>query len=295
MTPDKSKSELTLIQPEMLPGGDALLFTAIKGFSLEQSTIEAASLKTDKREALVENATSPRYLVPGYLVFARAGTLWVAPFDAKRLKLTGTARPLVSGVAHHSSNIFEQFDVTYGGVLVYAPGAESEAERYVVELDRQGHARTVTTQNRAYEDLSLSPDGRRLAMTLEGAEWNIWIYDLQQKTLARLTFEGTNNKDPFWSADGKSIVYSSLRGGQWSIYKKAADGTGAEEKVLATYEWTVASSFSPDDKYLALFQQHTGQNTWILPLENAAKPYVFIDGPFTVNFPKFSPDGRWIT
>src|SRR5262249_17228880 len=74
-----------------------------------------------------------------------------------------------------------------------------------------------------------------------------------------------------------------------------ADGTGAEEKVLATYEWTVASSFSPDDKYLALFQQHTGQNTWILRLENAAKPYVFIDGPFTVNFPKFSPDGRWIT
>jgi eukaryotic-like serine/threonine-protein kinase len=293
LAPDKDNAELGLIEPQILPGGQALLITVVKRFSVEQSSIAVLSLKTAERKILLQNATSPHYVSPGYIVFARSGTLWAAPFDSKLLKLTGEAIPLVSGVANHSGAVMEQFDLSNEGKLVYAPGAESEAQRSIVELDRSGNAHTVTTQALPYEDLSLSPDGHRLAVTVEGIDWNIWVYDLDAKALRRLTFEN-DNRDPFWSADGKSIVYTSLRNGQWGLYEKAADGTGSEKTLFRSPEWTVASSFSPDNRSLIFFHQTTGESTWVLPLENGGKPYLYLQGPFAIWFPKFSPDGRWV-
>jgi Tol biopolymer transport system component len=295
LVPDGKRGELFLQHPQMLPGGRALLFTTANGFGTERSTIAVLSLKTGKRETLLQNAARAFYVSPGYIVFNRSGKIWTVPFDLNDLKLAGTPVPLIEGVASSNTDKSGQFAVSQTGILVYAPGEGAESERQVVEVDRKGQVHPLTQSLRAYEDLDLSPDGRHLAYTIEGAQWNVWTYDIQRGTLSRLSFEN-DNRDPFWTADGKKIVYSSLRNGQWELNMKAADGSGTEQKLHSSVNWQVASSLSPNGRNMAFIVSDpaTGLDIWILPLESGGKPYVFLQTPFMENFPQFSPDGHWI-
>ncbi|MDD5544671.1 MAG: protein kinase [Acidobacteriia bacterium] len=294
LSPEEGSGELSLLQPEMLPGGENLLLTIQKGFNAEQSSIAVVSVKTHQHKILLGNATSPRYVEPGFIVFGRSGTLWAIPFDLKRAAVAGNAEPLIEGIANNDSGAFEQFAVSDNGILVYAPGSEAQAVRQVVEVDRNGTLHAITTDNHPYEDLALSPDGRHLAMTIEGPMWNIWTFDLQRSTLTRLTFEN-DNRDPFWSPDSKAVTYASLRNGHWGLFSKFADGTGSEKTVYTSTNWVFPCSFSPDGKHLAFVQQDPASSAdiWTLALQDGqAAP--FLKTPFTEWFPQYSPDSRWI-
>ena len=295
ISPSEGNGAVGFGQPWMLPGGQSLLVTVETGFGGQQSSVALLSLKSLKLKTLLQDATNPAYLAPGYLVFGRAGALWGVPFDLQKLALTGPSAPLVNGIADNNGGTFDQFAVSESGMLVYAPGSEARPEREIVEADRSGNSQAVTASPRAYEDLSLSPDGNHLAITIEGPLWNIWTYDLVKKTLARLTFEN-DNRDPIWSADGKSVGYTSLRNGRWGIYEKPADGSGQERLVFHSPDWTFVSSFSPKDQTMAMVQDDpvTGPAIWLLPLEPAGKPRVFLQTQATEWFAQYSPDGRWI-
>ncbi len=295
ISPNESTGAVAIGQPSVLPDGKSLLVAVENGFGGQQSSVAVLSLKTRKLKMLLQDGTNPGYVAPGYLVFGRAGTLWGAPFDAKSLRLAGPAVPLVSGVVDNEGGTFDQFAVSESGMLVYAPGGETRPEREIVETDRSGNAQVISTSPRPYEDLSLSPDGNRLALTIEGSLWNVWTFDIASKTLARLTFQD-DNRDPFWTADGKNVVYTSLRNGRWGIYEKAADGSGQERLLSRSSVWSVASSFSPDGRTMAFFQEDpaTGPDIFLLPLDPLGKPRVFLRTPAAEWFPQFSPDSRWI-
>src|SRR6185436_18004035 len=94
--------------------------------------------------------------------------------------LTGSS----SGAAH--------FAVGGDGAMVYVPATSLHDARSLVAVDRSGVARPLTDARRPYEDMSLSPDGRRLALTIEGPSWNIWVLELARGTLTRLTLEHDN-------------------------------------------------------------------------------------------------------
>ena len=295
ISPKASTGAVAIGQPNVLPGGESLLVAVENGFGGQQSGVAVLSLKTRKLKTLLQDAVNPKYIAPGYLVFGREGTLWGAPFDAKNLQLAGPAVPLVSGIADNEGGTFEQFSVSEGGMLIYAPGSETRPEREIVETDRTGNAQVISTSPRPYEDLDLSPDGKRLALTMEGSLWSIWTFDLATKTLTRLTFQD-DNRDPFWTADGKDIAYTSLRGGHWGIYQKAADGSGQERLLFRPPVWSVVSSFSPDGRTIAFFQDDpaTGADIFLLPLDPVGKPRVFLRTPAAEWFAQYSPDGRWI-
>ncbi len=295
LSPNASTGAVAIGQPSILPGGRSLLVAVENGFGGQQSNVAVLSLKTRKLKILLQDATNPSYVAPGYLVFGRAGTLWGAPFDAKSLQLAGPPAPLVSGVADNEGGTFDQFAVSESGMLIYAPGSEAHPEREIVETDRSGNAQVISTSPRPYEDLSLSPDGKRLTLTIEGSLWNVWTFDLATKTLARLTFQD-DNRDPFWTADGKDIAYTSLRNGRWGIYEKAADGSGQERLLFHSPVWSVVTSFSPDGRTMAFFQDDpaTGADIFLLPLDPLGKPRVFLRTPASEWFAQFSPGGRWI-
>ena len=154
----------------------------------------------------------------------------------------------------------------------------------------------VTPSPKAYEDLSLSPDGHHLALTVEGEPWNIWTYDLVRKTLARSVPLKTIIAIRSGRRTGRTSRIPSLRNGRWGIYEKPGDGNGPEQQVFHSDEWTFVTSFSPDDRTMALVQDDpvTGADIWLLPLEAAAKPSVFLRTPATEWFAQFSPDSRWV-
>ena len=65
--PDPKKGERNHNFPEILPGGQAVLFTIGVGAPFDDSKIAVLSLKTGEQRVLVEGGTSARYVPTGHL------------------------------------------------------------------------------------------------------------------------------------------------------------------------------------------------------------------------------------
>jgi len=89
-----------------------------------------------------------------------------------------------------------------------------------------------------------SPDGRLLAYEdLKGYEntWrkhhvssvtrDVWILDRETGAHQQLTRFRGEDRDPVWSADGRTLYYLSERGGNFNIWKRPADGSGPPVQV----------------------------------------------------------------
>src|SRR2546427_4408076 len=83
-TIDTARGEVRHLFPAAVPGNGALLFTVYSG-ARDGSRIEVVSLQAGRRAALIAGSAA-RALPRGRIVFERAGSLWVAPFDADRLR-----------------------------------------------------------------------------------------------------------------------------------------------------------------------------------------------------------------
>ncbi len=84
--------------PEILPGGDTLLFHIEGGLDFDDMQVVAQSLDTDERHVLLEGGSQPRYLPTGHLIYLREDTLLAVAFDPASLEVKGHAVPLVRGV-----------------------------------------------------------------------------------------------------------------------------------------------------------------------------------------------------
>jgi serine/threonine-protein kinase len=294
--PDPRKKERAFRWPQVLPGGKALLYTIGTGASFDEARIAVLDLETGNSRTLIEGGSYPQYGPSGHLLFVRAGELLAAPFDLGRLAVTGTPFLVLTGISSGAANGGAQFRLAADGTMVYVTGAAAgSTDRRLLWVDRQGTSRPVTDILRPYEDLDLSPDGRRIALTIEGAAWNIWTLDLERGTLTRLTLEETNT-DPLFTPDGKRIVYTSFREGQYGLYWKAADGSGPEERLTTSPHFLHTYTWSGDGHRLAYneFHPETGGDIWVLDLQGDRKPQSFLRTPFQELFPAFSPDGRWM-
>jgi serine/threonine-protein kinase len=295
--PDPQTGESRHALPYHLPGGDVILFASYKGPSPANATLEALSLRTGERRILVQGATHGRYVPPDRLVYASGGALLSAPFDRADLAVTGPALPVLESVLSSSSSGSAHFSMSGDGTLVYLPTNTLHDERSLVAVDRSGVARPLTDARHPYEDMALSPDGRRLALTIEGPTWGIWILDLERRTLTRLTLEN-DNRDPHWTPDGQRIVYTSFRNGQYGIYERLADGSGPEEQLTTGEYLQGPESWSPDGSAMAFSQwsPETHTDIWILPrLDGVAdEPRPLVTTRFWDGSSVFSPDGGWL-
>ena len=103
-----------------------------------------------------------------------------------------------------------------------------------------------------------------------------------------------NDSDPIFSPDGRWVVFYSSRQPA-GIYRKASNGAGAEELVVATGPDTHPSDWSPDGRFL-LYTGDNGKTTglWVLPMTGDRKPFPYLATSAAETDGQFSPDGRWI-
>src|SRR5262249_22668287 len=179
---DASRHELSHRYPDVLPGGQGVVFTVKPedALSWDEARIEAVSLRTGERSILIKGGACARYVAPGHLVYYRSGSLWAAPFDPARLKVTGPALLMVEGVSSDAEWGLAGFSISRHGTLVYMPGRPQGLDRRVVRVDRTGKSRPLMDDRRNFLDPRLSPDGRRLALQIGGANDQIWVYDLER-------------------------------------------------------------------------------------------------------------------
>jgi DNA-binding beta-propeller fold protein YncE len=80
--PDGTRGEADHLWPEVLPGGQAVLFTitATTG-DLDHEQVALLDLRTGTQTTLIRGGSDARYVSSGYLVYGAAGTLSAVAFD----------------------------------------------------------------------------------------------------------------------------------------------------------------------------------------------------------------------
>ena len=297
-TLDKSKKEVTHRWPQVLPGAKAVLFTSHTQSTadFDNATIEVLDLSTGHRKVLQSGGSYPRYVSSGHLVFVSKATLFAVPFDLARLEITGSPAPIVQNVFWNSTEGAAQYSVSPAGVLTYLRGGPEVAKYPVVSVDRQGRAARLIDETGAYASPRLSPDGRRLALTmLKDTNFDIWVYDLERSVPTRLTFDDAPDTEQVWSPDGRFIIFSSARGGPDNLYRKRADGSGDEEQLTKSDRPTWANTWSHDGRSVGYVEMGPQGNFDVGKLsldDHKAQP--MLTSQFRETDPMISPDGRWL-
>jgi serine/threonine-protein kinase len=293
---DTTKGERTLKYPHALPGGRSVLYTVAvtESESFDDAHIAVFSPRTGQKKVLVEGGTHPRYSASGHLVYARNGNLLAVGFDPDRLEVRGQPVVVLEGVLMSRNTGTANFDISPSGDLAYAPGICEGGARTLHWVDRSGHAEKLPLPAKSYLHPRISPDARKLAIEIEGANHDCYIYDFASGVLSNITTDGISHW-PLWSADGQTIGYRSGVMGHFQLRQVPADRSRPPEQVIATGFSQNAESYSPDGRAIAYTATEPGSpsKVIILPLEGG-NPQPLNDSKYAQGSPKFSPDGRWL-
>ena len=301
---NKEKGEITHRWPQVLPGAQAILFTAhtVVG-NFDEATIEMQSLRTGRRKTLVTGGHFGRYASSGHLLYFRKSALYAAPLDADRMELSGPAVVVQEGVWGRVPSGAAFLDLTRTGILVYMK--EKPPTETLEWLDSTGRTQPLRSGASSYVDtIRFSPDGKRLAMgTVEGVNLDLWAYEWERDKMTRLTFSPSADSFPVWVPNGKHIAFQSNVGGKTNLYWIRADGGGEVVRLTDSKNVQRPYSFTPDGKRLAFEEEtaQTGSDLWTVTLEDAesdhpktGKPEPFLQTAFNESAPMISPDGRWV-
>ncbi len=290
-----NKGQVSYRWPVLLPDGNHLMFTAESEGGNASSRVLVRSLKDGKTKTVVDNADYAEYVKPGYILLIRNGALFASKFDLGDLALKGSLIPVLTDVTTISQTGQPEFSLADDGTMIYLPGTTLSDDRNLAWVDRSGKIIKSTDLHRPIEDCAISPDGKEVAVTIEGAAWNIWIYDVGRNTLSRLTY-GTDARDPLWTPDGKSVIYNSYRDGFYGLYMTSLDNPGKETRLVKSNYFVVAYSISKDGKYVAYTEADSLGNQQILVkgLKANVSPRIINKEPFNREYPMFSPNGKYI-
>jgi len=291
-TPDTAAGELGHWWPEMLPGSQAVLYTAY-GTTAEHSRIRVLNLKTGERKTLVDGGIYGRYLADGRLVFFRDGNMLSVPFDVRHLKVTGEALPLLQHVAIGWLSATPVFAVSSDGTLAWAADSEYSTPKRLVWVDGAGRESSALAEPGAYADARLSPDERRIAFTLAAPTPDVWVADLATGIRTRITAGRGIERSPIWSPDGRRLYYQQEHG-VLDVYTRAADAGDSAVLVATSRFDKFPGAITPDGRGLLAAEDSLHERIVLLPLATGAAPRELLPRPVDQESPTLSPDGRWL-
>ena len=244
-----------------------------------------------------------RYLPTGHIAYGLDGSLFVLPFDAKRLEVTGEAVKVVDNIVSKGGGPAGVPQAAFSRVGSLAFVSRTPPPLTLAWVDRSGQERLLNVPTRSYFQPRLSPDEQRLAVMITAAIGNadVWEWDFSHENLSRVTDDGNHNYLQ-WTPDGHRLSFLSQSGpvssgGRGTISWKRVDNSNAEiETLLSGQLARPPLSWSPDGRVLAFVNIHpvTRADIWTMRVDEKSPPQSFLQTRFQEGSPTFSPDGRWL-
>jgi Tol biopolymer transport system component len=273
--------------PQFLDGGDHFLYMS-RGRTDAQNKVFLTSLSSPAtRTQILEGVPAFSYAAPSHVLYFQMGQLLARRLDVQQRELVGPPVPL-------AENGRPPFSASRTGALTYR--TVSSRPNPLLWLQPDGTLIGEAAPPGFYTDPQISPDGTQLALaTRDSANGNfdVAIMDLDSKVTRKLTLNPATERAPVWSPDGKSIVFLSFRPDAPGLYRKNANGVGAEELVLPSngvvwpYQWM-------QDR-LVIFDGISGSNdVAMLSGDDLQQRTDLVTTPFNDVDGAVSPDGKWL-
>ena len=188
-----------------------------------------------------------------------------------------------------------------GGELVYEVGG------YVYRLDAQtGREQRVPIKvfgdfpdtvpyfrnvRQNIETYAVSPNGVR---ALFGARGDIYTAPAKEGEVRNLTdSQGVRELAPAWSPDGRWVAYLSDRSGEYEVYVRPGDGSGAERRLTSDGDiWRFPVVWSPDSTMLAYGDKR--QRLRYVEVSTGRTVEVDRGARGDITYYTFAPDSRWL-
>lgn len=289
---DVPAPKMAQLWPRVLPDERHILFLAV-GPDKTKEGIYAADLDSKKTQFVAPARSLFEYSPAGYIIFGRQQAILAQRFDAKKLAVNGDPLPVVDRAGEFSTVWGATASASANGTLVYSRPVNraSQLQWYT----RAGKKAGSVAGARNYNQLLMSPDGKRVAVELNGTERStnrtIWLLELSNGILSPFTPNtGGAYADAVWSPDSRDLVYVSSRGGKPVLLRKPVGG-GAEQVVIPPEGELYPEEWLPDGSILAI--NANGKDIFRIP-PAGGKPQSIFHTDFESDEPHVSPDGRWV-
>ncbi|MHC4174592.1 MAG: protein kinase domain-containing protein [Planctomycetota bacterium] len=298
-TLDLEEGEVWHAWPSVLPNNNILFASYRRKEGIRESRLEVVSRAGGTRHVVLDGGVFGRYLPSGHLIFVRNDSLLVARFDPKSLTLQSKPVPLPERALHNPGNCATQLVCSNTGILAYIPAPSSD--RKLVWVDDRGLVEPLAAPDRAYNSVSLAPDGTQIALSIESQAFvhtDIWLYDIARVTLTQLTFNGLSML-PQWMDNSRQLTYVKYDPPErmFDLLCLYTDGS-RDEELLARVSRHFSRGYSINKEATSLLVPvslpQNDQNIVAISLKNGEHTEkTVVDDAGWQRWPVFSPDGRW--
>jgi Tol biopolymer transport system component/predicted Ser/Thr protein kinase len=180
-----------------------------------------------------------------------------------------------------------------GRQLVFFSARRGNAAVWLVDV-AGGTPRQLTSDPSLDINPFFSPDGAHIAFQSDrSGRLEVWVMNADGGAQRQLTKLGVGGHFLRWSRDGTAVFFRCPCGGKPQTYRVPLDGG---EPVPLNPEIAGGShmSFSPDFSLIMDVVAH--KTLWVSPVGGGkpAKVYEFDDGESRIDYPVWSPDGKWV-
>jgi TolB protein len=172
---------------------------------------------------------------------------------------------------------------------------ESRVAAVYVQRVRTGERRRVSARAGINGAPSWSPDRKRLALTLSGTSGNLDIYllDLSNQALVRVTDDAAIDTEAVWSPDGASLYFTSDRGGGPQIYRIELASGARPQRLTFGGSYNARPRVSPDGRQLAMVTLDGG--AYRVAVQDLANGTVRVLSKGSLDeSPSFAPNGAML-
>jgi len=123
----------------------------------------------------------------------------------------------------------------------------------------------VTVHEGTSMSVAVSPDGRMLAIDMQGS---IWTLPSSGGAAKRITDLFNDARQPTWSPDGRTITFFAYRDGGYDIWSVAPDGSNQRKLTWGPYD-DREPAWSPDGQRVAFSSDRSGSyDVWVVTLSS---------------------------